>query len=102
MVNTRLSRAIVIATLCLFGCTDSDIPDAELVGTYADVIVARQQYGDSLAVRRAVDSILLARDLDADEFDAELRAMSRTPQLFKAFYDSVSIELNRRRDSLKP
>ena len=88
--------------LCAGGCTDATLPNADLVQTYADVIVARQQYGDSARVRAAVDSILTAHGTTQEEFDHDLRANSRSPELFKAFYDSVSSELTRRRDSLKP
>ena len=103
MADSRISRTILIlVVLALTACTDGSIPDDRLVQTYADVIVARQQYGDSVRVKQAVDSILDDRQYTQDDFDHDLRSMSATPELFKAFYDSVSFELKRRRDSLQP
>lgn len=92
----------MIAVVVLGGCTDPTVPDAELVHTYADVIVARQQYGDSVRVKQVVDSILKASGYEQEDFDEALRANARSPELFKAFFDSVSVELTRRRDSLQP
>lgn len=92
----------MIAALVVAGCADSTVPDADLVRTYADVIVARQQYGDSARVKQVVDSILQAQGFEPDEFDEALRSNARSPELFKAFFDSVSVELTRRRDSLLP
>ena len=103
MADPRISRTfLILFTAVAVSCTDSSVPERRLVETYADVIVARQQYGDSVRVRQAVDSIMAQRQYDHDEFDRDLRSMSATPQLFKAFYDSVSFELKRRRDSLQP
>ena len=103
MANSRIPRTLLtLAATALVACTDGSAPERRLVETYADVIVARQQFGDSVRVRQAVDSILHVRDYTHDEFDRDLRSMSATPQMFKEFYDSVSFELKRRRDSLKP
>ena len=103
MADARIPRTLLILlVLVAVSCTDASVPESRLVQTYADVIVARQQFGDSVRVRQAVDSILDQRGYSHQDFDDDLRSMSSTPQLFKAFYDSVSFELKRRRDSLKP
>jgi hypothetical protein len=62
-------------------------------------VIARQMIGDSVQLRKTVDSILAAHNLDSADFDASLREMSRTPKLFKNFYDSVSLQINRMRDT---
>ena len=92
--------ACVLACVALTSCADETIPDRRLINAYSDVIIAREMYGDSALVDKAIDSALSARDFGRDEFDVELRTMTRSPQLFKAFYDSVTAELTRRRDSL--
>lgn len=83
------------------GCTGASVPDPELVQTYADVVVARQRYGDSARVQHVVDSILTSRGFERTSFDVALRENARSPELFKAFFDSVSVEITRRRDSLQ-
>lgn len=90
-----------IATLALAvgGCSNGSTPPVELIETYADVIVARTSSVDSAQVHSAIDSVLAAHGYDSLEFFDELRSMSATPELFKDFYDSVSVKLRQRRDS---
>ncbi len=91
----------MIAACVVIGCSDASVPDPELVRTYANVVVARQRYGDSVRVQQVVDSILKANGYEQAEFDEALRANARSPELFKAFFDSVSVTLTRKRDSLE-
>jgi len=93
-----MAAVIIVA---IVGCAEDTIPDRALVETYADVIVARETHADSASVEVAVDSALVLRGYEKEAFEQDLRSMARTPAMFKAFYDSVSSELTRRRDSLR-
>ena len=92
--------AVLIAAFFVSACEDSSVPDELLVQTYADVIVVRERYPDSAVVANKVDSILETKGMDQESFREGLRSMSENPDLFKSFYDSVTVELRRRRDSL--
>ena len=94
---SRFSRlAITSAVVVLLSaCTESNVPDAELVKTYADVVMARQTIADSAKLRQTLDSILTAHNLDSAEFAQKLREMSKTPECLKGFYDSVTTKLSR-------
>lgn len=96
-------KCILLLFVCatFVGCSDQTEPDGLLVQTYSDVLVARERHGDSATVKQKVDSILVFRNYDADEFQSDLRSMANTPVLMKAFYDSVMYELRRRRDTLR-
>lgn len=93
----RFSRPAIALTavVMLSACTESNVPDAELVKTYADVVMARQTIADSAKLHQTLDSILTAHNLDSAEFAQKLREMSKTPELFKGFYDSVTTKLSR-------
>lgn len=100
MINSTIGKYAVVAMLAVSACSgDSTVPDAELVKTYAEVVVARQVVGDSVQLRRTLDSILTAHELDSASFDKALRGMSRSPEMFKGFFDSVTVEINRLRDT---
>ncbi len=92
----RLKRVLGLgAVVMLTACTDSSVPDPELVRTYADVVLARQTIADSAKLKQTLDSIMTAHGMDSTQFAEKLREMSRTPEMFKGFYDSVTVNLQR-------
>jgi hypothetical protein len=90
-----IKRMFGVGTMVLLtACTDSSLPDPELVRTYADVVLARQTIADSAKLKQTLDSIMTAHGMDSTQFAEKLREMSRTPELFKGFYDSVTVKLS--------
>lgn len=100
LMKFTLALAIILMGSTMIGCSDVVEVDTKLVQTYADVLVIREHYGDSATVKVKVDSVLESRQYQSDEFKRDLRSMGETPDLMKAFYDSVTYELRRRRDTL--
>lgn len=96
MRNSQWKKSIYGAAVVVLmsACTDSSLPDPELVRTYADVVLARQTIADSAKLKQTLDSILTAHGMDSTQFAEKLREMSRTPELFKGFYDSVTVKLS--------
>jgi hypothetical protein len=100
MINSSIRRMSCAVLVVVGACSsDSTVPDAELVKTYAEVVVARQTTSDSTQLRRTLDSILVAHELDSASFDEALREMSRSPEMFKGFFDSVTKQIDRLRDT---
>ena len=92
---------VFLFALVIVACSESTIPDQRLVDTYADVLMVREQYGDSVKAKQKVDSVLASHQYPDEEFQEDLRSMGSSPDLMKAFYDSVTYKLRRRRDSLR-
>jgi hypothetical protein len=90
-------RFTVIILFIAVGCTETALPDRRLVEAYSDVVVVREVFTDSGVVKHKNDSILQSYGYDSTEFAADLRSMSRTPQLLKTFFDSVSAALVQKR-----
>ena len=105
VAGTRVSGFVGTVVLLWFaiapGCSSDSIPSAELISTYADVIVARSTGLDSAQVQKKIDSVLAEHGYDSLEFFEALRSMSASPELFKSFYDSVSTQLRAQRDSIR-
>jgi len=68
-----------------------------LVQAYSDVIITREMNYDSTTTRHKNDSIIQAYGYDSASFDRDLRSMSRTPKLMKSFYDSVMVNISKKR-----
>ncbi|MBI2793740.1 MAG: hypothetical protein HYX66_03705 [Ignavibacteria bacterium] len=90
-------RFTVIILFIAVGCTETASPDHRLVQAYSDVVVVRELYADSGIVKQKNDSILKSYGYDSAGFSSELQNMSRTPQLLKSFFDSVSAALMQKR-----
>lgn len=90
-------KLFVIILFIAVGCADTASPDHRLIQAYSDVVVVRELYADSGVVRHKNDSILKSYGYDSAAFASELQSMSRTPQLLKTFFDSVSAALMQKR-----
>lgn len=94
-----LALAILLIGTMAISCSDSTKIDRQLVETYTSVLLAREESPDSTTMQRTIDSSLQAGTFTKESFESALRKMSAEPQLFKAFYDSVMVEISRRRDT---
>lgn len=87
-----LGMSVLSALLCI-ACSNNDTPPAKLVDTYAKILLIRNSGVDSIATSKRVDSTLSANGYTRESLREELKAMNKSPKLFKAFMDSVSYRL---------
>lgn len=67
---------------------------------YASVVAVRETMADSATIQRKIDSVLARANYSSEQLEKELRQMGASPQLFKSFYDSVSIKLGAMREKI--
>ena len=105
-MKRRLAQISLAAFMALgltfIGCSGGNGPDERLVAAYADVILVRESLNDTGFIQRTIDSVLVVHRYVREDFERDLRSMGTNPELFKSFYDSVSVRLSLMRDTTAP
>lgn len=90
--------AILIVVLCLVGCSDSEAWSDEkdrFVQTYNVILYERENGGDTLQIRRRIDSALAAGGFNEQSFQAQFDEYSRNPNVLRRILDSAQIRAQR-------
>lgn len=90
--------AIIIAAVCLMGCSDAEAWSDEkdrFVQTYNVILYQRENGGDTLQIRRRIDSALAAGGFNEQSFQAQFDEFSRNPNVLRRILDSAQIRAQR-------
>lgn len=89
----RPLAAMALTLLITTACTEQHGPSQQLIETYTTVVLAREQGPDTTAAQANVRAVMKKNGYTPESLEAELRTMSRSPDTFRALYDSINIRL---------